>query len=190
LKESYDIVPGDQVMPYALFVNGHDGTTRLRVLPTTVRVVCANTLSIATDRDRLGMTMRHDGKLDNHIRSAQSALGLVYSAVERNKIEAQELARKQMRSDRRIEYIANCVKQLDFNEDRERIVISEVVNLLDASTNNGPLIRGTAWAVYNAFSEWVDHTPRKIANDVRLESNWMGEGHKIKSAAWSLALAS
>lgn len=190
LKESYDIVPGDQVKPYALFVNGHDGTTRLRVLPTTVRVVCANTLSLATDRERLGMTMRHDGKLDDNIRRAQEALGLVYTAVQHHEIQARELASRQLRADQRVQYLAECVRRLELNEERERLVISQVVDLLDSSTNTLPGIRGTAWSAYNAFSEWIDHSPRKTGSDVRLESNWMGEGHKLKSAAWQLALAS
>ena len=36
----------DVIDPYVLLVNTHDGTGALRLLPTTVRVVCQNTLNL------------------------------------------------------------------------------------------------------------------------------------------------
>ena len=43
----------DNVKPYALFTNSHDGSIAIDVRLTTVRVVCQNTLSLALmDKDK------------------------------------------------------------------------------------------------------------------------------------------
>ena len=43
-----EIVPGDNSLRYVLFSTSHDGTAAIHAVPTSVRVVCANTLRIAT----------------------------------------------------------------------------------------------------------------------------------------------
>ena len=37
----------DEIKPYVLLANSHNGTRALRMIPTTIRVVCANTLVVA-----------------------------------------------------------------------------------------------------------------------------------------------
>ncbi|MBA4188257.1 MAG: hypothetical protein C0467_09655, partial [Planctomycetaceae bacterium] len=37
----------DEIRPYVLLTNSHDGCRALRMIPTTIRVVCANTLNLA-----------------------------------------------------------------------------------------------------------------------------------------------
>ncbi|MCL2641729.1 MAG: DUF932 domain-containing protein, partial [Phycisphaerales bacterium] len=47
IPKEYRAGPDDLIKPYVLLVNSHDGTSSLRMLPTTVRVVCQNTLNLA-----------------------------------------------------------------------------------------------------------------------------------------------
>ena len=44
----------DVVNPYVLLTNTHDGSGTLRMLPTSVRVVCQNTLNLALGRANSG----------------------------------------------------------------------------------------------------------------------------------------
>ena len=58
--ESFDAVKGDEVARYGLFSNSHDGSKRFRVLPTSVRVVCANPLGMALNSGRRdGIAIKH-----------------------------------------------------------------------------------------------------------------------------------
>ena len=189
LAESYDVIPGDQVNSYALFLNGHDGRTKFRVIPTKVRVVCQNTLSLATKNETVGMTIRHDGKLMENVEQAKVALGLVHTISQRLEIQSKALAATQMRQADLAAYFVRQVDALQFSEDRKREVMQELAVLEAAETNNLPGMRGTAWAAYNIFSEWVDHAPRRTGPDARLESIWMGAGNRQKNAAWTSALA-
>ena len=47
LPDDIKITPDDVIQPYILLSNSHDGSTALRMQITPIRVVCANTLSVA-----------------------------------------------------------------------------------------------------------------------------------------------
>ncbi len=46
MPEKY-IIAGDEVTPYLVFFNSHDGSSGVKVAMTPVRVVCQNTLNLA-----------------------------------------------------------------------------------------------------------------------------------------------
>jgi phage/plasmid-like protein (TIGR03299 family) len=84
----------DVVHPYILLTNSHDGSMALRMLATTVRVVCANTLNLALGRARHGegLTIRHCESLEGRVREARVKLGLLTERVEEFTEEARQLA--------------------------------------------------------------------------------------------------
>ena len=46
IPKEYRAGPDDLIKPYVLLTNTHDGSQALRMIPTTVRVVCQNTLNL------------------------------------------------------------------------------------------------------------------------------------------------
>ena len=56
VPKDIQVAKDDLVVPYALVCNGHDGETMLRIMPTTTRVVCDNTLTLALSE---GRSLRH-----------------------------------------------------------------------------------------------------------------------------------
>jgi phage/plasmid-like protein (TIGR03299 family) len=77
LPGEYYVAPGDSVEKYTLLVTAHDGTRALRVIPTSVRVVCANTLALATSGARGGISIRHTASLRSRVEAARAALKIV-----------------------------------------------------------------------------------------------------------------
>jgi hypothetical protein len=69
----------DVIQPYVLLVNSHDGSTALRMIPTTVRVVCMNTLNLALSHAgrKEGISIRHRPNLDQRVAEARERLGVV-----------------------------------------------------------------------------------------------------------------
>jgi phage/plasmid-like protein (TIGR03299 family) len=64
---------------YLLLTNSHDGSSSLRVFFTAIRVVCANTLSMANrEGDGEGLSIRHQGNLVTKIRQAREVLGIAH----------------------------------------------------------------------------------------------------------------
>ena len=58
LPEKY-IIAGDEVTPYLVFFNSHDGSSGVKVAMTPVRVVCQNTLNLALGTAKRIWTARH-----------------------------------------------------------------------------------------------------------------------------------
>src|SRR5262245_46039238 len=75
-----DRVAGDDVVnPYVLPTNGHDGAAALRMIPTSIRVVCQNTLNLALSRSSSteGLSVFHFENLDRRVAEARQKLGVV-----------------------------------------------------------------------------------------------------------------
>lgn len=83
----------DVIHPYILLTNGHDGTRALRILPTTVRVVCNNTLNLAlSDGANTGFTLNHSKRLAGRVEDAREKLGLICQRVDRFQEQINALA--------------------------------------------------------------------------------------------------
>lgn len=193
LKTSFDALPGDEIHNYLLSINGHDGLTCWQGILTDVRVVCANTLSMALDdkASKFGryIKLRHDGRMDANIELAREALMLGKTRAEIAAAEAKALVRKKMDTSALATFFSEQVSKMGFNKERNELVLEQLREGLEAPTNSLKGMRGTAWAAFNTFSEWVDHSPRKMSTAVRFESVVLGEGARQKTEAWKALLA-
>ena len=193
----------DKVQGYGLITSSHDGTIPLTGLPTGVRVVCANTMSMALARAKKPISVRHKG-ID--IASEDAVLAMVYrqaeviaSGMARLKEGTEFLARTQMDSKWAKEYIANVVlnffgKPVDspvkWKSDEEqaeaKALASKLYSYLDhpkVKTTNGVTTR---WEAYNAVTQWSVHERRTRGS--RGESNWLGSGAEMSKFAFDLAV--
>ena len=69
----YTLDNGDALESYILLDNSHDGTTALRMRLTQVRVVCSNTLSMATGK-RASFYARHTAGINSKISQERELL--------------------------------------------------------------------------------------------------------------------
>ena len=67
----------DDVIPYMLLTNSHDGSGALKIIMTPVRVVCSNTLRMAlSSKTANQISLRHTKSITNKIDEARNVLGL------------------------------------------------------------------------------------------------------------------
>lgn len=77
---AYEVGGKDAVESYMLFSNGHDGGSSLRMTPTSIRVVCSNTLHMVIPRfdgnplESASISFTHLGSMDAKIAAAKQAL--------------------------------------------------------------------------------------------------------------------
>jgi phage/plasmid-like protein (TIGR03299 family) len=187
--------PGDEINPYLLAVNGHDGSRALRLIPTTVRVVCSNTLHIALGRAGAaeGLTIHHQGGLDRRVAEARERLGVVTRAVDEFGEQVKVLARRQMTQGELTAFFTGLVRGR--SEAQQRHLLGRFAANFDNATNTLPGVMGSAWAAYNAVSEWADHQgvvrgrTQPQRDDARLHSAWFGAAAAVKQDAFAAALA-
>lgn len=73
MPDKYTIL-GDEVTPYIVFTNTHDGSGAVKVAMTPVRVVCQNTLNASLKQAKRTWSTRHVGSIDAKLRDAEDTL--------------------------------------------------------------------------------------------------------------------
>ena len=188
----------DVIDPYVLLVNTHDGTGALRLLPTTVRVVCQNTLNLALrGRAAVGESIPHYESLRARVAAARQTLGIVTRRMEMFGEELQALTRQSVNSAwiRRYFYGLMTPPKDEFGQARLERLFDRWHENFESPRQSLPGIRHTAWSAFNAVSEWADHQrtfrglDTRARAERRLNSIWFGQSDQIKQRAYSQALA-
>lgn len=192
----------DTVERYMLLTNSHDGSECVNVLPTTVRVVCWNTYRMALAGAK-SLKIAHVGDIDKKAEQARQVLGLASHNFEAYMTVARKMAETPVKvgnTDRWESFIDEVMPEAG-EDATERVadLIEERRNTIhrlftDDAKQNLKGIEGTAWAAYNAVSEYADHlqTFRGVNDAARRESRFnnvlFGGGHSLKAKAWGAAV--
>lgn len=70
------IISGDEIAPYLVVMNSHDGSSGIKVAMTPIRVVCQNTLNLALASAKRIWTTKHTENVMSRVYEAQETLGL------------------------------------------------------------------------------------------------------------------
>lgn len=184
------IIAGDETELYLAFAQGTDGTMRIFLLFTPVRIVCMNTLNLALENFTAQIAIRHYGKIEDRLNLAQDAILKAAEVADRATEAFQVIAKKQI-TDRELETYTRKVFALpDPNEEKSR---PRVIDLVKTCYESGPGmeipgVRGSYWGAYNAVTDFVDHV-RGRGPDTRTEASMFGAGRLIKEKALQVALA-
>lgn len=68
------IISGDEITPYLVFMNSHDGTGAIKAAMTPVRVVCQNTLNLALATAKRSWSANHVGDIRGKLEDAKDTL--------------------------------------------------------------------------------------------------------------------
>ncbi len=68
------IISGDEITPYLVFMNAHDGSGAIKVAMTPVRVVCMNTLNLALATAKRSWSTNHVGDIRGKMEDARHTL--------------------------------------------------------------------------------------------------------------------
>lgn len=182
----------DPVDLYIAALNSHDGSRAFRFVITPVRIVCANTQYIAEARSKGSYSMRHTANIGNRLHQAREALGLAVKGFEDFESTAERMIQETLTT---AEFTASAERILKLDRRPvaewtagERRKISELEGLFAGSSTNAE-IRGTAWAGFQAFTEWLDHYSPVHAKGgdaaaIRAEKVALGGGEALRGAAF------
>lgn len=208
LPGDFEVVPGDTVRPYFLLAWGHDGKHGVAGVMTPVRVVCNNTLTAALGKKwsrSAQIYFRHFGNLKIRIAEAHKALGIVKSQVETTKAAYQALATTKLSNDYHTAYFTGLFPTpVESNDETAEAFDRRLETWQDLQANLIGLYRrgagndtagvsGTAWAAYNAVTEYLDHGYPILksgeVSQVRQQSVLFGQKAAVKAQALKSALA-
>ena len=194
MPEEFQLTAEDKLEKYILFQTAHDGTRAVRVLPTSVRVVCMNTLTLATTDETKGLTIRHKGNIMDKLDEAKLAITEVNKRFESFHNIAQKLMEVPFDL-QKLEAFANILVPDEPGKKNTRR-IRQRESILAAFTDgpqNLPGVRGTAWAAFNAVTQHVDHNSSyhgknnpETWRENRMDSLLMGANARFKQSALNL----
>lgn len=95
------IILGEQISPYLVFSNTHDGSGAVKVAMTPVRVVCSNTLNLALNRAKRCWSAKHTTNIGDRLEEAKETLLFAESYMSSLGAEFGELYKVRM-SDRKV----------------------------------------------------------------------------------------
>lgn len=200
LPGTLEVTNADVLDKYVLITNSHDGTGAVRLFPTSVRVVCANTLRLAiseADHNKsesglpLGLKLFHTaGSLSKRVQKAKELLGVINASHDEFATAARAMLAKELNTQQVSDYFGSLVER---RSDRSKSkVLTQLWDRFALPTNEGGF-KSNVWTAYNAASEWADHELRVTGKGyVRMERKFrsclFGSAHSFKEQAWANAI--
>jgi phage/plasmid-like protein (TIGR03299 family) len=180
----------DTIQQYMLLCNGHDGTLAFSGLPTSIRVVCSNTLNMALSTGNKNMIrITHSGDMAEKIMSAKDAM-LTYREIGRFfEDTVQDLASKHWDTKTIQKFWLDMYGMIEEpfttspktdEEQAEYTKALTTVNIWAETFDKEVDIAGaTAWNAANAVTNWVQHKTatrgRKTSLESRIDQNLFGK---------------
>ncbi|ATA57647.1 hypothetical protein CKY39_07845 [Variovorax boronicumulans] len=186
----------DTVNGYLLLATSCDGTLATSVTPTTVRVVCNNTLAIALDSTSNVIRVPHSTSFDAD--AVKRQLGIAIGQWDEFMYRMKTLAGRKVKAHEARQYIERVLYGLsEPNQPADAPPMPprawaarKVLELYEGKGRGAELAaaRGTTWGLLSAMTEFVDHERRARSREYRLDSAWFGQGAALKQRALEHAL--
>jgi phage/plasmid-like protein (TIGR03299 family) len=183
----------DQVYGYLLLATSCDGTLATTATPTTIRVVCNNTLTIAINGTTQAIKVPHSTKFD--AQAVKQQLGVAVSQWDAFMYRMRTLSERKVKSHEAMNYFLRVLcdtpaangEPVALSNER---ALTKVQSLYDGQGHGAELesAKGTAWGLLNAVTEYVDHEKRTRSTEHRMDSAWFGQGANLKQRALDTAL--
>ena len=99
------IINGEQISPYLVFSNTHDGSGAIKVAVTPIRVVCNNTLNLALSTAKRSWSMVHTGDVQGKMEEAKQTLFMAEKYMSRLGREFEKLRKIELTDRQVMDYI-------------------------------------------------------------------------------------
>jgi phage/plasmid-like protein (TIGR03299 family) len=183
----------DQVNGYLLLATSCDGTLATTATPTTVRVVCNNTLTISLNGATRAIKVPHSTRFDPQ--AVKKQLGIAVSQWDEFMYRMRALADRKIQTKEALGFFMEVLCDTRAHSPIPNVLpnkraMEKVQSLYKGRGRGSDLesTRGTAWGLLNAVTEYVDHERRARSSEYRMDSAWFGQGAVIKQKALDAAL--
>jgi phage/plasmid-like protein (TIGR03299 family) len=192
----YVVGNNDKVKTYLVFTNTHDGSRNIYAFFTDVRVVCANTLHLAFEKDANGKRSKDVVK----VAKTEQAIEWVLLA-EKHTTKAQkvfdQMANIPLSPERFFDYVGAVLfdnaerRKLasgdpSFLSTRKRNLLSDFFRYAQEGPGQKEYA-GTVWGAYNAVTGYLGNVKNYKDPSTRTESIWFGESAKVSELAFAYA---
>lgn len=191
--QSTTLKGNDMVNGYLLLATSCDGTLATTATPTTVRVVCNNTLTLSLNGAHHAIKVPHSTRFDPQ--AVKKQLGIAVSQWDEFMYRMRTLTERKVQRNEAMGFFMEVLCEASPHGPIPDVLtnkraMEKVQNLYEGKGRGSDLesARGTAWGLLNAVTEYVDHERRARSLDHRMDTAWFGQGAVIKQRALNTAL--
>ena len=186
----------DQIDNYLVFSHSHDGLNAVKVFVTPVRVVCHNTLTLATEqieKDKTGpkryWSTKHTGDITAKLQQAQSTLALYNDYMAALPVIAEKMNQINLYEEEILQVLDYLFPD-DGTSGKSRMAQNALTmrDKIKACHDTKPDLdpfRCTAWGLYQAVIDVIEHIdPFRETGTARINREFqIIEGHPVAQRA-------
>jgi len=120
-RDPLTIVKGDDIMPYCLLANGHDGSLSCTIQATPTRVVCSNTLAAALSGRGASVKIRHAANIAANVKAMGAAMARMGQQFEESATRYRALAAHQCSGAQLASYVRSVFAVVESDATAERL---------------------------------------------------------------------
>lgn len=187
-----EVTQGDGIGGFLLLSTSADKSLATTARFTTVRVVCNNTLSMATDNNDHCVSFTHAREFDHNLMKAK--LGKAVQSFEGFMMMAKFLQQQRVAESQAKQFVRKIVlsaeqfTNLDYNYEKNR-QFAKIMDLFNGEAKGADMVGDTKWGLLNAVTEYYDHHHPARTHDARLNNAWFGSGDSVKAKAIEILTA-
>jgi phage/plasmid-like protein (TIGR03299 family) len=191
----------DEMHEYLCLMNSHNGTLSLSALPTSVRVVCNNTLSWAiTEGSQRMIKLRHKGDMADKIVGLKEALDEWKSHKAKFRDAVCTLGRKQWNKEEITNFWTDCyqmfegeipIERTSYTEEEHnsrKKAMSTLTGWSDTFDTEQEEFGNSAWIAANAVTNWLQNRKRRTT-EATISNKLIGEAAKNSTRVMRHALS-
>ena len=197
MPQEYNVVVGneDPAQVYAVFQNSHDGSGSLKVTFTCIRMGCSNQMPMFSAMAQIKLT-HTTNILKRLLQEVDNILFKVRASIETYEVSYNTMIDTKIDRESAIDLIDDLIgskmgmyKSDKNDKDSEKVlkfsgrhenIRDTILDNLNHESNNIDNMRGTVWAVYNAFTYYIDH--QRIINSTTGELKPEGQLNAVFNA--------
>ena len=163
------IIAGDEILPYFVIMNSHDGSSAIKAAMTPIRVVCQNTLNLAFRNAKRTWMTKHTSNIMMRIDDARDTLQFAEKYMTEMGKGVDELVRKKITDIKVIEYMSEffpVTEDMSAAQKKNNLIL---LNDMKHRYFDAPDLKGignNAYRFVNAVSDFATHAEpiRKAKN--------------------------
>ena len=165
------IISGDEITPYLVFMNSHDGTGAIKAAMTPVRVVCQNTLNLALSTAKRSWSTVHTGNIQGKLEDARNTLLYADRYMAELGKAVDELQQIRLSDKKVYEYINALFPLVDGateQQEKNLLKLKEDVKLRYFEAPDLKQVGKNGYRFINAVSDFATHAkPLRARNNYR-----------------------
>ena len=185
-----EILGNDRIKGMLLLTTSCDGTMATTAQFTTVRVCCANTLSLSLQKDG-AKSNRITHRSDFDPKKLKKDMGLLDNAWDTFMQNVKDLSKTKISDKASKDFIYNLIARPDTPVGEQPYTVAKDIEGIMHRAKYGmgsDQAYGTVWGLVNGVTEFVDHESKARIADRALWASWFGKGAELKTKSYQAAL--